>query len=443
MQAGGKVASPRWWSELRCRGALRRGEVSYTSRVVVRLQARTRSRCRFGIALAIGVLVAAGSGSASAQTLRSDEAWAELGRGGIHGITVGPIESSQFPGRGYGMPVSARLLDQLAAMGVNWISITPFGRLWALDDTRVLMDFEAPYDSNREGVREMVAQAHARGIRVLLIPHLWVETGGWRGRVDPGSPEGWSAYQHSYSDFVLAWARDAAEAGADALSVGVEMKSLSYRFGAFWEQLIGDVRAVFPGLLTYSANWDEVDDVVFWEQLDFIGVNAFYPLANHPGASDAEYLEGARARVPELRELSHELKRPVLFVEIGYTTRQDAAVEPWLWPDDMQHVVIDEGEQARAMSALFEAFLPERFFAGFFVWRYYADLDDVSQEAIWGFSPHAKRAERLLTEVFHARWGVDPEPFPWLHPAPVPPPYPYAGFLPELFRGPGSSLTIP
>ena len=30
-----------------------------------------------------------------------------------------------------------------------------------------------------------------RGIRVLLIPHLWVETTGWRGEVDPGTPEGW------------------------------------------------------------------------------------------------------------------------------------------------------------------------------------------------------------------------------------------------------------
>lgn len=380
---------------------------------------------------------------ASAQTLRSDQAWAELGQGGIRGVTVGPIESSQRPGCGYGTPVSARLLDHLAAMGVNFISITPFGRLWALNDTQILMDFEAPYADNREGVKEMVRQAHERGMRVLLIPHLWVETGGWRGRVDPGTPEGWQAYQHSYRDFLLAWARDAADAGADAFSIGVEMKSLSYRFGAFWESLIRDVRDVYPGWLTYSANWDEVDDVVFWEQLDFIGVNAFYPLANHAGATYAEYVEGARSRVPALRDLAAELQRPVLFTEMGYTTRRGAAVEPWLWPDDMQDVVLDEVEQARAMSALFEAFLPGRFFAGFFVWRYYADLDDVSQEAIWGFSPHAKRAEELLKSVFSARWGVDPEPFPWLHPAPSPPPYPYAGLVPELFRGPGSDPEIP
>ena len=63
-------------------------------------------------------------------------------------------------------------------------------------------------------------------------------------------------------------------------------------------------------------------------------------------------------------------------------------------------MVFDEHEQARALSALFEAFLPEPWFAGFFVWRYYADLDDVSQEHIWGFSPHGKRGRA------HALAGV-------------------------------------
>jgi hypothetical protein len=100
----------------------------------------------------------------------------------------------------------------------------------------------------------------------------------------------------------------------------------------------------------------------------------------------------------------------VLFVEIGYTTRKDAAVQPWLWPDDMTNVVFDEHEQARALSALFEVFLPEPWFAGFFLWRYYADLDDISQEHIWGFSPHGKVAEPMLSQVFRWGWGADPVP---------------------------------
>jgi hypothetical protein len=75
----------------------------------------------------------------------------------------------------------------------------------------------------------------------------------------------------------------------------------------------------------------------------------------------------------------------------------------------MRGVVIDEHEQARALSAIFEAFLPEPWFAGFFVWRYYADLDDISQEDAWGFSPHGKLAEPLLDQVFDWAWGSDPD----------------------------------
>ncbi|MEM9192300.1 MAG: hypothetical protein AAGF12_24210 [Myxococcota bacterium] len=332
----------------------------------------------------------------------------------IRGVTVGPIESSQQAGRGYGTVYSGRLLDELARMGVNWISITPFGRIWSLDSTEISMDFEAPYESNRDAIRTMVAQARARGIRVMLIPHLWVETGGWRGEIDPGNEDAWRTYRSAYADFVLRWAVDAERAGVDAFSIGVECKSWSGRFGSFWDQLIAQVRSVYRGLLTYSANWDEVDSVLFWDRLDLIGVNAFYPLAGTSGASYSTYVEGARAVVGPLAELAETLSMPVLFVEVGYTSRPDAAVEPWLWPEDLPHVVVDEHEQTRALQAIFEAFVPEEWFSGFFIWRYYANLDDVSQEAIWGFSPHAKSAEPFLDEVFDVRFGGDPEPWPWV-----------------------------
>lgn len=326
----------------------------------------------------------------------------------IRGITVGPIESSQQPGRGYGTAYSAELLDELAKMGANWISITPFGRIWSLKSTEILMDFEAPYEDNRRAVKAMIDQAHARGLRVMVVPHLWVETGGWRGEIDPGSDEGWATYQLSYRTFILRWAKDSAAWGADGLSVGVECKSWSGRFGDFWSELISEIRAVFPGLLTYSANWDEAENVLFWNQLDLIGINAFYPLANHNTATYREYLSGASSVIDSVGQLARDQGMPVLFIEVGYTTRKDAAVEPWLWPDDMRSVEVDEGEQARAISALLEAALPNEWLVGFFLWRYYANLDDVSQEAIWGFSPHGKLAERILREVFSVRWGADP-----------------------------------
>ncbi|MGE0786861.1 MAG: hypothetical protein AB7S26_14410 [Sandaracinaceae bacterium] len=377
-----------------------------------------RNGAALGAGLRIACLVLVGCAAWTPLAL-SAQTRGEVPTEGIRGVTVGPIESSLFPGRGYGTPSSAALLDFLARQGVTWVSVTPFGRIWSLTSTTITMDFEAPYEDNRVAVRTFVAQAHERGIQVLIIPHLWVETTGWRGEIDPG--EGWPAYLESYRSFVLAWARDAELAGADAFSIGVECKSFSGRFGAFWRVLIADVRASFGGWLTYSANWDEAADVLFWDQLDAIGINAFYPLADHDEASFGEYLDGAAQAATQVRELSEILSMPVLFVEVGYTTRANAAVQPWLWPDGMSDVVIDEREQARALLASLRTFLPERWFLGFFVWRYYADLDDVSQEAVWGFSPHGKLAEPMLARIYAAAWGTDPEPYEWLkHAAPPP-----------------------
>jgi hypothetical protein len=338
----------------------------------------------------------------------SARAWGNPERAAIRGVTVGPIESSQQPGRGYGTAYSAELLDELSKMGANWISITPFGRIWSLQSTEILMDFEAPYQQNREAIATFIRQAHERGFRVMIIPHLWVETSGWRGEIDPGSDENWAAYQASYTSFIMRWAKDAQAWGADGFSIGVECKSWSGRFGEYWTLLIREIRRVFRGFLTYSSNWDEVENVLFWDQLDLIGVNAFYPLANHNNATYEEYLAGGRRAVQDLKQISQDLDKPVLFVEVGYTSRRNAAVEPWLWPDTMENVVVDEVEQARAISAILEAALPNPWLVGFFVWRYYANIDDVSQEAIWGFSPHGKLAESVLANVFRAQWGADP-----------------------------------
>lgn len=339
----------------------------------------------------------------------------------IRGITIGPIESSQQSGRGYGTPYSAALLDELVRLGANAVVVTPFARLWSLSSTEIDLDFELPYDESRQGVRRLIEQAHARGLRVTIVPHLWVETGGWRGEVDPGSAQGWIAYQAAYARYVLEWADNAERYGADALSIGVECKSWSGRFGAYWSSLIGQIRERFHGSLTYSSNWDEVEDVLFWDQLDWIGINAFYPLADSGSASYATYEARARETMGKLAELSAIYERPIVLMEIGYTTRTDAAVEPWLWPDGMSNVQIDEHEQARALYALGRAAADQRSVLGFFVWRYYANLDDVSQEAIWGFSPHGKIAEPVLSALLKSDFAADHGPSPWRNALPIAP----------------------
>jgi hypothetical protein len=337
------------------------------------------------------------------------DAWARAQIGVVRGVTVGPIENGYHPDAGYGSAPYDRTLVEAGALGANWVALTPFGRVADLGGTGIDPTFEAPFDRNRSDVARSIAMAHARGLRVMLVPHLWVESGEWRAQIDPKTAEGWDRWAESYRRFVRAWATVAEQAGADMFSVGVELRSwATTAHAASFARMIDDVRRTYHGLVTYSANWDDVDQTIILGKLDVIGINAFYPLADEAGAGEDKLRQGAERVRARVHALAERWQKPVLFTETGYTTRTDPAVHPWEWPDSMKGVQVDEVAQADAYRALLEPLVDERDFVGFFVWRVYADPDDTSQEAPWGFSPRGKMAEDVVREAFAARWAADP-----------------------------------
>ncbi len=342
------------------------------------------------------------------RTLPDASSWADQARGGIRGITIGPIESLRHAGKGYGSPACAKAMNEARDIGATWISLTPFGRVWDLKPTGIDLTFEAPFEENRRNVLAAIAQAHARGLKVFLVPHLWVEKGDWRALIDPGDDKAWARWAEAYRHFLLTWAMVAAEGGVEMFSVGVELRSfVTTNRAAMFFPIIQDVRRIYSGLLTYSANWDDVDDTLILGELDLIGINAFYPLADKKGAGRETLMAGGKRVTEGIEKLARQWQKPVVLTEIGYTTRTDPAVKPWEWPDGMKDVKVDEEAQAQAYEAIIAPLLDSKAAAGFFVWRYYADPDDVSQESEWGFSPRGKLAELILRDAFTARWATD------------------------------------
>lgn len=337
--------------------------------------------------------------------------WADGSYGAIRGVTVGPIESSLHPGKGYGSEAYRRTLAETRALHANWVSLTPFGRVSDLSPTGVSLTFEQPFEQNRVAVGRAIDLAHAAGLRVLLVPHLWVESGGWRGELDPGSDDDWQRFAKSYGDFLRAWAAVARDHHADMLALGVELRTwVTTAHAPSFVALAHEIRGIYPGLITYASNWDDVDDNVLLGELDLIGVNAFYPLTEHSGANTAELIAGGERVAQKLAAVAERWGKPIVLTEFGYTTRPDPAVRPWEWPDKMSHVVVDQEAQARAYTGLLAPLMEQPWLAGAFVWRLYADPDDLSQEAEWGFSPRGKLAELVLRDAYAARWAADP---PW------------------------------
>lgn len=340
--------------------------------------------------------------------LPGPDGWTMAGNDGVRGITIGPIENAYHPGVGYGSAAYARTLDECAQMGATWVAITPFGRVYDLTGKGVDLTFEKPFEQNRADVKRAIEMAHARGLRVMLVPHLWMETPGWRAEIDPKTDEGWAAWRSSYGRFARAWAAVAQETQADLFSAGVELRFwVTTPRAPSFVSLLHELRDIYKGPITYSANWDDVEDTVILAELDVIGINAFYPLTDVEDASFERMLEGGKKVRDRVHRLASLWRKPVLFTEVGYTTRRDPALRPWEWPDDMKSVIVDQRAQADAYRALLAPLLDEPWFMGFFVWRVYADPDDVSQEAEWGFSPRGKLAELVVRDAFATRWASD------------------------------------
>ena len=359
----------------------------------------------------------------AARAAHASRADASAALRGIRGITIGPIENADHPGVGYGSPAYARTLDECVRSGATWVAITPFGRVADLTGRGVDPSFEQPFSKNREDVRRAITMAHERGLSVMLVPHLWVESGEWRAKINPPTDAAWETWTRSYGAFVRGWAEVAESAHVELFSAGVELRSwVTTARAPSFAALVRELRVIYKGQITYSANWDDVDDTLVLAELDVIGVNAFYPLAEKDGAPFEVLLEGGKRVRSRVHALAEIWQKPILFTEIGYTTRPDPAVRPWEWPDGMKNVRVDEVAQADAYRALLAPLLDEPLFKGFFVWRVYADPDDTSQEAEWGFSPRGKLAELVMRDAFSATWASDPGPHArgWPPPARVP-----------------------
>jgi Glycoside Hydrolase Family 113 len=325
---------------------------------------------------------------------------------GIRGITLAPIEDQRLGPIGYGSKICEVALGEIAGIGATWISITPFGRMDNLESVDLLHDFEIPGKINRELIRQTAEQAHSQGLKVALIPHLYVMSGEWRGEILPRSDADFEEWFTAYDSFVASWARLAQEIGADLFSIGVEFKSSTNLHGERWRSTIELVRSIYKGPITYSANWDEIDQVEFWDAVDFIGVNAFWPLVKKPGEGYAVMKERATQISNQLEATSLLWNRPVLFTEFGVKSAKDSALAPWEWPEHCSKQSYDETYQAEAYEAVFETFTDQPWFAGLFIWKYFSDPFDNTQESVTGFSPRNKLAEDSLSFWFLNDWAT-------------------------------------
>jgi hypothetical protein len=266
-----------------------------------------------------------------------------------------------------------------------------------------------------EAIAQTVRQAKKLGLRVLLLPVVLPWKPGpddWRGNLRPANRAG---FFENYARFLLRYADMAEELQVDAFSIGSELISLENKLGpdkktgyegdtAWWRRIVRSVRARYGGRLTYSANWDHYDVLEILEELDFVGLTAYYSLTKNPEASVDEMVEAWKPIQEELRSFSQKIQRPMVFTEVGYASLQGINTDPWNYKMDKP---LDLECQVRCYKAFAKAFAHPDFLAGAYFFDWYDDGGPKSTS----YSPRGKPAESVMREFLKHAQSLPAPPY--------------------------------
>ena len=282
----------------------------------------------------------------------------------------------------------------------NWVSMMPYA---FVPKTSSTVRFQSDTSKNNhwwgespKGMRQCIRMARAKGIKVMLKPHLWLGWGAFTGELDFNTEDEWKEFERSYKSYLLTYGKIAAEEDVEAFCIGTEMGSHVQNRPEFWIDLISDLKKIYKGKLTYAENWDCFDKVTFWDKLDFIGVDGYFPLSDKKDPTLADLNKGWQKHLKKLNNFSGKTKRPILFTEIGYRSNDFSAEKPW---EIEYSKPINEPLQARAYESFFENAYNQPWCAGVFIWKWFpVKIEHFHEKET--FSPQGKPAEKVLKTYF-------------------------------------------
>jgi hypothetical protein len=246
----------------------------------------------------------------------------------------------------------------------------------------------------------VIQVAHANGLNVMLKPHIALsnDPDHWRGQIDFGDDEvQWAAWFSSYTDFILHYAQLAQSLQVEQFCVGTELYDSWQGIGparrtSDWRNVIAQVRQTFSGPLTYAANHSgEETFVQFWDDLDYIGVDAYYYLTDLPHPSVSDLVAAWDGPFSTLQQLAQTWNKPIIFTEIGYNSCEGTAAAPAAWAAG----ALDLEVQTNAYEAVFQKFGNQTWWQGIYWWNWDPNyLQGGPYDLSW--MPWGKPAEDVL-----------------------------------------------
>ncbi|MBT8487041.1 MAG: hypothetical protein HKO59_08045 [Phycisphaerales bacterium] len=280
----------------------------------------------------------------------------------VRGMTI----SCPGAGRVWGSDAMVETMAKLEAMGVNWVAIHPYAGI-SPDGTVGGSRLDRMYEDTT-WITRPIAEAHRLGLKIMIKPHIayWGSPFSWRGEITFSTDEQWERFFTTYER----WINRVAEisAGADAFVVGTELDRTVDR-EASWRRIIAGVRSRIDTPLSYAANWDQFETVPFWDALDVIGVQGYFPLVDHERVPTQAELDASWQRlVGRLETFGKRFDRRVVLAELGYNRTAEAAVRPWEYRQGGEAA---ELVQRRCLTAALAALEDSDGVVGAFLWKWF------------------------------------------------------------------------
>jgi hypothetical protein len=221
---------------------------------------------------------------------------------------------------------------------------------------------------------DLISYANSLLLKVILKPHVDVLAGPWRGQIGSAfsSDAEFEAWFASYTSYMQTAATFATQANCFGFNIGTEFVGLSNRTSD-WLAVIAAAKTQFTGPMLYGANWgDEPWQVQFWDKLDYIGVDAYYPMSDTPDPNATVINAHWATVLTNLSALSQKWGgKSIIFAEIGYRSVATAAIEPGTWQGNAPP---DTQAQVDLWNGFFDNVWNVDWLAGVFPWSWDATM---------------------------------------------------------------------
>ncbi|MFH1552473.1 MAG: glycoside hydrolase TIM-barrel-like domain-containing protein [Candidatus Omnitrophota bacterium] len=298
---------------------------------------------------------------------------------------------------------SDQSLEKLADLGTEYISIVVTQYQDTFNSTVIKPTENTPSDRS---ITHVIKKARGLGMKIMLKPHIdLLDTSRetyWRGDIGFANEDGWNKWFSQYQSFILHYAHLAKQLNVDIFCVGSELSFTTQKDSRWRDQIISEVRKVYPGKLIYAANWDNYKNIKFWKHLDYVGIDAYFPLTRRKNPSVTELKRGWEKWKSEIRAFQTTVNKPIIFTEIGYPSSSYAPESPWQYKLSGN---ADPELQARCYKAFFDTMWGCSWLEGVYWWNWSTNVH-AGGKYNRQFTPQNKPAEKIL-EAYYKGYKKD------------------------------------